>query len=98
MKTPTITRDRKKAIVIGYEGFVGKNVIELLTQHGAYATILAIGVKSARDRIKGVEYQRSSMANMDQLDLACDDFFMCYDSSFFNLGGAHYLSKENYKY
>ena len=40
-----ISKDKKTAIVLGGEGFVGKHLINLLLEHQAYSSVKILGTK-----------------------------------------------------
>ncbi len=98
MSKTIITKDKKKAILIGYEGYVGKNLLQLLSNHEVYEEVKVLGVSRTVNKKEGVEYKFMSVAEMVNEVFDCDDLYLCYDASFFNLGGKHYISKDNYKY
>jgi len=98
MSVTTISKDKKKAILIGYEGFVGKNLLHQLSQHQVYDHVKVLGEARTLQQLEHVEYAFMPVSAMVEETYDCDDLFLCYDASFFNLGGKHYISKDNYKY
>lgn len=98
MEKPILSKTNKRALIAGCESTVGAHVLELLIDHPAYQSIKVLATKSSVERRKGVDYHFSPLQKAIETDLSCDDFFFCYDSSFFNLSGEHYLEKENFKY
>ncbi len=95
---PVITKDNKTAILVGYEGFVGTNVLDLLVKTETYEKIVVLLQKPAKLDHPKIEWNIAPMSKMNMKQWEADDFFLCYDASFFNAGGKYAIPKENYKY
>ncbi len=95
---PTIVRDNKVAMIIGYEGYIGQHLKQLLHQHKAYSQILIVTSKKGQKDKLNIRWIKQELSEVSFDGLGVDDLFICYDASFFNSGGKYAIDKKNYKY
>ncbi len=98
MSKAEISQDKKKAILVGSEGFVGKYVLERLVKHRVYAQVKVIAQNKPSIESDKVEVILSPIEKVDLTRDKVDDLFICYDASFFNAGGKYHIPKESYRH
>lgn len=97
--SPEITKNNKAALVVGCEGFVGENLLRLLSKHDAYRTVFAIFLR--KDQKVDLPKVRTFVSSIEGLRfdrLAANDLFICYDASFFNSGGKYVIPENQYRH
>ncbi len=98
MGKPTIAKDDKTAMLIGYEGYVGQHLTDLLMVHPAYERVIVIGQKKQKKMSAKVQWLHAEIRDLAFEEKGVNDLFICYDASFFNAGGKYAIPKENYRY
>jgi hypothetical protein len=96
--SPEIIKDHKAAVVVGCEGYVGENLLKLLSKHDAYQIIYAIVLKKNKVDLPKVKTFVSSIENIRFDKLNANDLFICYDASFFNSGGKYVIPENQYRF
>ena len=96
--SPEISKNNKGAVVVGCEGFVGENLLKLLSTHEAYRTIYAISLLKKKFDLPKVKSFISSIEDIRFDHFAANDLFICYDASFFNTGGKYSIPENQYRY
>jgi len=95
---PTIVKDNKTALVVGYEGFVGHHLVPMLVEHEAYSHLYIVSGKKPIISNDNINWINKSINNLNFDGMEINDLFICYDASFFNSGGKYSIDKNNYKY
>lgn len=96
--TAEISQDRKGAIVVGCEGFVGENLLKQLSDHKAYGTIYAVVMLKKKVDLPKVKSFYSDIEHIDFSKFKANDLYICYDASFFNSGGKYSIPEKQYRY
>lgn len=96
--TAEISQDRKGAIVIGCEGYVGENLIRQLSAHRAYGTIYAVVMQNKKIELPKVKSFYSDIEHIRFEKFKANDLFICYDASFFNSGGKYSIPEKQYRF
>lgn len=93
-----ITKDQKIAVLLGAEGYVGFHLLKRLVENHAYKQINIYTEQPLKHESEKVVIKTMAYAKMVDQELKGNDLYICYDASFFNMGGKYAIPKSSYKY
>ena len=93
-----ITKDQKKAVLFGAEGYVGYHLLKRLVENDAYQQISIFTDTPLKHKSEKVVIHTMPYEQMASQEIKGNDLYICYDASFFNTGGKYSIPKSSYKY